>query len=333
MKKIMLWITDKVAPKMNKVVENPWVAAVAGSMMKGLPFILAGSLISFYNVFRSYVSALPDLGKVADFSFGFISIFLAFLVANQCMEKKKLSRYTIVAGLISIAVFVMFSMPEFNEQGEIILTFNRMGATGMLVAMLVGLFTGCIFNLYSKLHILENNVTIPDFVTEWINNLIPILCILLISTTIVFTIQFDIFDFILSLFSPLQNFGQTLPGFVLICLIPAVLYTLGVSNWLFYAASLPIFMAGIQGNIEAVAAGKEAVNIAVSYTHLDVYKRQVSHPYNTRPLRTAGQRCESPIHSLPYSRQVCLLFPDGIFAHGYCCGGYRSNNSHCGSNC
>ena len=266
MKKIMLWITDKFAPKMNKVVENPWVAAVAGSMMKGLPFILAGSLISFYNVFRSYVSALPDLGKVADFSFGFISIFLAFLVANQCMEKKKLSRYTIVAGLISIAVFVMFSMPEFNEQGEIILTFNRMGATGMPVAMLVGLFTGCIFNLYSKLHILENNVTIPDFVTEWINNLIPILCILLISTTIVFTIQFDIFDFILSLFSPLQNFGQTLPGFVLICLIPAVLYTLGVSNWLFYAASLPIFMAGIQGNIEAVAAGKEAVNIVTSET-------------------------------------------------------------------
>ena len=266
MKKIMLWITDKFAPKMNKVVENPWVAAVAGSMMKGLPFILAGSLISFYNVFRSYVSALPDLGKVADFSFGFISIFLAFLVANQCMEKKKLSRYTIVAGLISIAVFVMFSMPEFNEQGEIILTFNRMGATGMLVAMLVGLFTGCIFNLYSKLHILENNVTIPDFVTEWINNLIPILCILLISTTIVFTIQFDIFDFILSLFSPLQNFGQTLPGFVLICLIPAVLYTLGVSNWLFYAASLPIFMSGIQGNIEAVAAGKEAVNIVTSET-------------------------------------------------------------------
>lgn len=266
MKKIMLWITDKFAPKMNKVVENPWVAAVAGSMMKGLPFILAGSLISFYNVFRSYVSALPDLGKVADFSFGFISIFLAFLVANQCMEKKKLSRYTIVAGLISIAVFVMFSMPEFNEQGEIILTFNRMGATGMLVAMLVGLFTGCIFNLYSKLHILENNVTIPDFVTEWINNLIPILCILLISTTIVFTIEFDIFDFILSLFSPLQNFGQTLPGFVLICLIPAVLYTLGVSNWLFYAASLPIFMAGIQGNIEAVAAGKEAVNIVTSET-------------------------------------------------------------------
>ena len=126
------------------------------------------------------------------------------------MEKKKLSRYTIVAGLISIAVFVMFSMPEFNEQGAIILTFNRMGATGMLVAMLVGLFTGCIFNLYSKLHILENNVTIPDFVTEWINNMI---------------------------------------------------------------------------------------HIPVSYTNI--------------------QRCESPIHSLPYSRQVCLLFPDGIFAHGY----------------
>lgn len=266
MKKIMDWITNVFAVKMNKIVENPWIAAVASSMMKALPFILTGSLISFYNVFRSYISFLPDLGKVSDFSFGFISVFLSFLVANQVMEKKKLSRYTNVAGLISISVFIMFSMPQFNDNGTISLEFGRMGATGMLVAMLVGLFIGVVFNGYSKLHFLEDNTTIPDFVTEWINNIIPILITLLISYTIVFTLNFDVYSFILMLFAPLQNFGQTLPGFILICLIPAVLYTLGISNWLFYAASLPIFMAGIQGNIEAVNAGKEALNIVTSET-------------------------------------------------------------------
>lgn len=266
MKKIMDWITNVFAVKMNKIVENPWIAAVASSMMKALPFILTGSLISFYNVFKSYISFLPDLGKVSDFSFGFISVFLSFLVANQVMEKKKLSRYTNVAGLISISVFIMFSMPQFNDNGTISLEFGRMGATGMLVAMLVGLFIGVVFNGYSKLHFLEDNTTIPDFVTEWINNIIPILFTLLISYTIVFTLNFDVYSFILMLFAPLQNFGQTLPGFILICLIPAVLYTLGISNWLFYAASLPIFMAGIQGNIEAVNAGKEALNIVTSET-------------------------------------------------------------------
>ena len=266
MKKIMDWITNVFAVKMNKIVENPWIAAVASSMMKALPFILTGSLISFYNVFRSYISFLPDLGKVSDFSFGFISVFLSFLVANQVMEKKKLSRYTNVAGLISISVFIMFSMPQFNDNRTISLEFGRMGATGMLVAMLVGLFIGVVFNGYSKLHFLEDNTTIPDFVTEWINNIIPILITLLISYTIVFTLNFDVYSFILMLFAPLQNFGQTLPGFILICLIPAVLYTLGISNWLFYAASLPIFMAGIQGNIEAVNAGKEALNIVTSET-------------------------------------------------------------------
>lgn len=266
MKKIMDWITNVFAVKMNKIVENPWIAAVASSMMKALPFILTGSLISFYNVFKSYISFLPDLGKVSDFSFGFISVFLSFLVANQVMEKKKLSRYTNVAGLISISVFIMFSMPQFNDNGTISLEFGRMGATGMLVAMLVGLFIGVVFNGYSKLHFLEDNTTIPDFVTKWINNIIPILITLLISYTIVFTLNFDVYSFILMLFAPLQNFGQTLPGFILICLIPAVLYTLGISNWLFYAASLPIFMAGIQGNIEAVNAGKEALNIVTSET-------------------------------------------------------------------
>ena len=88
-----------------------------------------------------------------------------------------------------------------------------------------------------------------------------------------------------------------------ICIIrySAVSYThLGISSWLFGAVTTPIFLAGIQENINLVAQGLPATNIAtsetvftaalitmggmgatlalnvltVSYTHLDVYKRQ-----------------------------------------------------------
>ena len=46
MKGIMNWFTNKLAPGMQKVFSNPWIAAVASAMQKILPFILVGSVIS-----------------------------------------------------------------------------------------------------------------------------------------------------------------------------------------------------------------------------------------------------------------------------------------------
>ena len=87
MKKFMNWLSTVFAPKMNEICSKPWIAAVSSSMQKIIPFILTGSVIYFYNVFRSYLPALPYLGMIADYSFGLISLILAFVVGQQCMEK------------------------------------------------------------------------------------------------------------------------------------------------------------------------------------------------------------------------------------------------------
>ena len=62
--KIMTWLTEVFAPACKKAFANPWIDAVASTMRKVLPFILTGSLISFYNVFRSYLTLLPDLSTI-----------------------------------------------------------------------------------------------------------------------------------------------------------------------------------------------------------------------------------------------------------------------------
>ena len=69
MNKIINWLENSFSPKMNKIASNAWVSAVSGAMMKILPFILVGSLIFFYNVFRSYIPALPDLSIILQFTF------------------------------------------------------------------------------------------------------------------------------------------------------------------------------------------------------------------------------------------------------------------------
>lgn len=266
MKKFMTWLSDSFAPKMNEICSRPWIAAVSSSMQKVIPFILTGSLIYFYNVFKSYIPQLPDLGPIADYSFGLISLTLAFVVGQQCMEKLSKPFYTTNCGLVAIAVFLMFIMPMSDEAGNMIITGGRMGATGIAVGLFAGLFTSIIFNLYSKLHVLENSTAIPDFVSGWINYIIPTVICLGISMVLTIHMEIDIFECIIWVFSPLASFGQTMPGFILLCFIPAVLYTMGISSWLFGAVATPIYLAGIQANIDAVAAGLPATNIATSET-------------------------------------------------------------------
>ena len=55
MKMFMNWLANTFAPKMNEICSRPWIAAVSSSMQKVIPFILTGSLIYFYNVFKSYI--------------------------------------------------------------------------------------------------------------------------------------------------------------------------------------------------------------------------------------------------------------------------------------
>lgn len=265
MKKLMDWLANSFAPKMNQICSKPWIAAVSSSMQKIIPFILLGSVIYFYNVFRSYISVLPDLGIIADYSFGLISLMLAFVMAQQCMEKLNHPLYTTNAGLVSIALFLMFIMPQ-SDGGNMILVQGRLGATGIAVGIVAGLFVSAIFHNYAKLKVLEDSTSVPDFIIGWINNIIPSMIALAAGMILVFKLNFDVFEAILFIFKPIASFGQTLPGFILCCLCPAILYSMGISSWLFGAITTPIYLAGIQANIDAVAAGGIATNIVTSET-------------------------------------------------------------------
>ncbi|MEY8351801.1 PTS transporter subunit EIIC [Lachnospiraceae bacterium 54-53] len=255
MKTIMYWLENSFAPKMNKLANNPWVAAVSSSMMKILPFILTGSLIFFYNVFRTYIPVLPDLSIVLTFTFSMLSLILVFMVGNQAMDKLGHPQYQISAGLTSIITYIMFTKPDINGESIMTVDFSRFGPSGMFVAVAVGLFVSLVFHLVGKLRLLENSTSVPDFVSEWINNIIPIFISVTISMIIINKLNIDIYHLILLLFEPLKNFGFTLPGFILICLIPAFLFSMGISTWFFGAVSTPILLAGTAANIAAAAAG------------------------------------------------------------------------------
>lgn len=261
MSKIMDWLENKFAPAMSKITRNPWVSALSGSMMKILPIIMTGSLIFFYNVFRSWIPALPDLGGVLQFTFQLTSLILTFLVANQLMEKLGHTRYVLNAGLTAIIVFLIAIKPTISDDGIFSVEFGRFGPTGMFVALVVGVLVSVVYHFYAKLHILEDSVTIPDFVCEWINQILPMFICVLLGTIISNNLNVDMYQVISAVFSPLEHLGRTLPGLIIMMMAISFLYSMGISTWFLGTFTTPILMAGTASNLAQVAAGQTATNI------------------------------------------------------------------------
>lgn len=52
-----------------------------------------------------------------------------------------------------------------------------------------------------------------------------------------------------------------MPGFVLVCFLPVLLYSFGISSWIITPITFTICLGAIAANAEAVAAGLPATNI------------------------------------------------------------------------
>ena len=263
MDKFMNWLSNSFAPAAQKLFARPWISAVASSMQKIIPFILTGSVVYLYKVIQSYVPVLPSIMPIANFSFGLITLIVTFVVCNQVMEKLKHPAYVINSGLTAIGVLMMIAIPVGENEGSLDAFLSNLGPSGMAVGIIVGLLVAAIYNAWAKLDFLADS-SIPDFVTSWINNIIPAFISLLATMILVDGLGVRLYDIIIDMFMPVSAIAQTLPGFIVISLLHAFFYTLGISTWLWSAITTPIFMAAINENVAAVAAGLPATNIVTS---------------------------------------------------------------------
>lgn len=260
MDKITNWLNNTLTPFTNKISRNIWIQSIQNAIMLSLPMIFVGSLISVLGLFKNIWSGMPDLSPINQFSFGIFSLFIAFLLPYQIMEKKKQSKKKILAGFSSLGLFLMLIGIEFTEQGALF-DFNRLGATGMLVAIFSGILVSIIMNLFSKFSFFGEDSPIPEIVTSWFDNMLPISFILFIGYILVYLIGFDFFQLVVTIFTPITSFAQTLPGFVAICFFPVLIYSFGISSWIITPVTFTICLGAIAANTAAVANGLPATNI------------------------------------------------------------------------
>jgi len=298
MERFMNWMGDVVAPKMEALTGNAWLSALQKAVIKTLPMVLVGSLITIYNVLRNFIPALPVLTSLRDYTFGLISLFMVFLIPYYVLELKKNHKMKLIAGFTGISLFMILVKPEITDAGYIY-RFSAFGAGGMFVAIVAGLFTAVIMNMYSKFSFFKKDSVIPDFVKEWFDSMLPIATVVLIGWLIVIQMNFDLYAFIVAFFMPLNNIAQSLPGMILLYLLPTILYSMGISGWVFQPILNPIALVAITANAEAVAAGLSAsqpfTNEAV-YAWLSLGGRGATLPLaimlltaNSRQLKSLGK--------------------------------------------
>lgn len=260
---IMKWLSEVFAPKMSKLFGRPWISGVAAAMQASIPFILAGSVISVYNVIKSYVPVLPDLSPLYNFTFGIISLIIAYEVASHVIEKLGENFYVVNSGIAAICAMLLVSKPVVDDGTGLTVILTNIGPSGIAVGMIIGLYTALVFRLWGKLHFLQDS-SVPDFVTGWINTITPVLITLGLLTALIYGAGVDLFAAVTSVFMPISSIAQTLPGFVLIAFVYAFVFSLGVSSWGLDAVTAPIFTAAITANIAAVEAGGVAPYIVTS---------------------------------------------------------------------
>src|SRR5699024_7514475 len=112
MNKFMTWLENDFAPPANRVFHRPWLPGLSSAIHTVIPFILTGSVIFVYNVLADYLTVLPDLSPILNYSFGLLTLLITFMLTNQLMVNLNHPDYEINASLLSIGVLLMAVMPR-----------------------------------------------------------------------------------------------------------------------------------------------------------------------------------------------------------------------------
>lgn len=261
----MNFLNTKFAPRAQKIANNGWIVTIKNSILEVLPFIFVGSFITLLNIPLNFWKWWPNLEPISSFTFGLVSIFIAFLFPFNFMEHMKLNKQRIIAGLSSVALFLMLANPTWDKSGSIIsYQFSELGAGGMFVALVVGIYTALIMEAFGKFSFFSDDTSMPDFVIAWFDSMLPITVVIATGWLLSDILHFNFYQLIVNIFSPLATSLDTWWGFTLFLFFQCFIYSMGISGWVLAAIDQPVMLAGIAANAREVAAGHAATHIFTS---------------------------------------------------------------------
>ena len=268
MKKLLKWLETSFSPKMRVINNNVWVTTLKDSIMQVLPFILLGSLFCILAIW------FPIFWTPFGWTMGMLSLFVAFLIPFNLMEKKGLRKQRLVGGMANLVLFLIVITPQVVTDGTVGFGHDALGAGGMFIAIICGVFTGIVMSAFGKFSFFKEDSVIPDFVRAWFDSMLPIGIVVATGWILVDIFNLDIYNAILAIFAPVAGFMENWYGFVLIMFLYTFLYSMGISSWVLTPVTKPVLLAAITANVAMAASGAatvDSLNLVTSETIYSAY--------------------------------------------------------------
>jgi cellobiose PTS system EIIC component len=253
MKKLIDWLENSFSPRMAKINNNVWIVSLKDSIMQTLPFIFLGSLFAMLAILNDWLPWLPSFWTPFGWTMGMISLFISFLIPFNLMEKRRLRKQRMIAGLSSLSLFLIIISPQVIKDGEPGFTHSALGAGGMFVAIVAGIFTGWVMGLFGKFSFFKDSSVVPDFVRAWFDAMLPVGIVIVSGWIVVDLLSFDLYNTVLAIFMPLSGIIETPWGFALMLFIFCFLYSMGISSWVLTPVFTPVLLAAMQANMDGTA--------------------------------------------------------------------------------
>lgn len=277
MKSLQRFLNKFIAPIARWMGKNLFFSSLAEAFMRLTPITLGGAFVLLIGNFPipAWMQFLQKIGWAAHFSaaqnatMNVLAMFVVFNFAYVYAEKCKYN--PLPSGLLAISGFLIL-MPQ-DYMARLLGTHakltqltafstNYVGATGIVVAILVGWFIGWLYVFLNKKHlVIKLPSSVPPNVAASLQPSIIAGVILILMTLVrglfAYTPFNNLFEFVTKIVQePLQNFTGSPISIIAIYTIANLLWFFGIHPNMIYGITLPIITANSILNQNAFKAGK-----------------------------------------------------------------------------
>jgi len=268
MHKLFELLDRYLIPFMTRLSEQRHLRAVRDGIISTIPLIIVGSfflIIAFPPIPSLAAAVKPYAAKILlpfRLTMGLMALYAAQSIGYHLARSYKLDG--VAGGMLAMVAFLLTNVPVTYEDRGLALLMENLGGGSMFVAIVMSVFAVEVLR-FAKTRRLTIKLPdgMPDSVARSFEALIPAAMIIPAVWTIRNVLNFDIHQFVLTLFQPLVLAGNTLAGVLIPIVLITLLWVTGIhGDSVVGSVARPIWLVLLDQNIAAAAAGQPVPNIA-----------------------------------------------------------------------
>ncbi|WP_371376068.1 PTS sugar transporter subunit IIC [Sporomusa aerivorans] len=268
MYKLFALLDKYLLPVMTRLSEQRHLRAVRDGIVSTIPLIIVGSfflIIAFPPLPALAAVVKPYAGQILlpfRLTMGLMALYACHSIGYHLAKSYKLDGVS--GGLLAMAAFLLTSVPVTYQDKGLALLMENLGGGSMFVAIVMALFAVEVLRFAKTRQLtIKMPAGVPESVARSFEALIPAAIIIPVVWAVRDLVGFDIHQFVLELFQPLVQAGNTLAGVLTPIIIITLLWATGIhGDSVVGSVARPIWLVLLDQNIAAAAAGQPVPNIA-----------------------------------------------------------------------